>query len=98
MVAYSIELLRGAHVDLRGAYDWYFERNPEAAASFIREIETALAAISKNPLMWPSYIRGTRRCVLRRFPFSVIYRLIESRIIIVAFAHGRRRPGYWLDR
>jgi plasmid stabilization system protein ParE len=75
-----------------------FERNPEAAASFIREIEAALTTISENPLMCPSYIGGTRRCVLRRFPFSIIYRVKESNIVIVAVAHGRRRPGYWINR
>jgi plasmid stabilization system protein ParE len=64
--------------------------------SFARE--AALATLSENPLMWPSYIGGTRRCVLRRFPFSIIYRVKESNIVIIAFAHGRRRPGYWLNR
>jgi toxin ParE1/3/4 len=98
MAEYSIELLPGAHTDLSGSYDWYFERNPEAAASFIRDIETALATISENPLMWPSYIEGTRRCLLRRFPFSIVHRVSESNILIVAFAHGRRRPGYWRNR
>lgn len=98
MIAYSIEFLQAAHTDLRGAYDWYFERNPEAAATFIREIEAALDSISENPLMWASYMGGTRRRVLRRFPFSIIYRVKELNIIIVAVAHGRRRPGYWLGR
>ena len=98
MAGYSFEILPGAHADLRGAYDWYFERNLAAAASFLGEIEAALATISDNPLMWPSYIEGTRRCVLRRFPFSIVYRVKDSSILIVAFAHGRRRPGYWRNR
>jgi plasmid stabilization system protein ParE len=98
MAKYSIEILQGARVDLRGAYDWYFERNPDAAASFIREIEVALATISDTPFIWPSHIEGTRRCMLRRFPFSIVYRVKESNILIVAFAHGRRRPGYWRNR
>ena len=98
MAEYSIELLPGARTDLEGAYNWYFERNPAAATSFLGEIETALATISNNPLMWPSYIEGTRRCVLRRFPFSIVYRAKDSSILIVALAHGRRRPGYWRNR
>jgi plasmid stabilization system protein ParE len=98
MVEYSIVIHQGAQGDFRGAYDWYFERNPEAAARFTQETEAALADISENPLMWPSYIEGTRRCVLRRYPFSIVYRVKESSILIVAFAHGRRRPGYWRNR
>src|ERR1043166_5795064 len=98
MVGYSIEILPGARNDLRGAYDWYFQRNPAAATSFLAEIERAIATLSDNPLMWPSYVEGTRRCVLRRFPFSIIYRVKDSSILIVAVAHGRRRPGYWRSR
>jgi plasmid stabilization system protein ParE len=98
MTEFPIRILSGARADLRGAYEWYFERNPEAAASFIREIEAALAGISDKPLMWPSYVEGTRRCVLRRFPFSIIYRVKDANILVVAFAHGRRRPGYWSNR
>ena len=98
MAEYSIVIHQGAQIDFRGAYDWYFERNPEAAASFTQEVEASLATIAENPSMWPSYIEGTRRRVLRRFPFSIVYRVKESNILIVAFAHGRRRPGYWRNR
>jgi toxin ParE1/3/4 len=98
MAGFSIGVHPAARADVTAAYDWYFERNPQAAATFIREIEAALAAISDNPLAWPAYIEGTRRYVLRRFPFSVVYRVQGPEILVVAFAHGRRRPGFWRSR
>jgi len=98
MAGFSIEILPAAHADLKAAYDWYFGHNPEAAASFMREIDAAVLAISRGPLMWASYIEGTRRYVLRRFPFSIVYRIEGSTIRVIAFAHGRRRPGYWRRR
>jgi plasmid stabilization system protein ParE len=36
--------------------------------------------------------------LLRRYPFSVVYRVESARILIVAVAHGRRRPGHWKSR
>jgi hypothetical protein len=36
--------------------------------------------------------------LVRRFPYGVIYRVREEVIWVVAIAHMRRRPGYWLDR
>lgn len=41
--------------------------------------------------------RGTiRRLTLRRFPFSLVY-LVEADVIqVIAFAHQRRKPGYWM--
>jgi toxin ParE1/3/4 len=33
-----------------------------------------------------------------RFPYSVIYSLLEDDVLVVAVAHHRRRPFYWRDR
>jgi len=40
----------------------------------------------------------TRRVLVHRFPYQVVYRLTASEILIVAVAHLKRRPGYWKDR
>lgn len=94
----SVAVHPTARTELQGAYGWYFERSPTAAVAFLDEIDQAIEAISENPNKWPLYIEGTRRFVLRRFPFSVVYREAASAILVVAFAHGRRRPGYWRNR
>jgi hypothetical protein len=39
-----------------------------------------------------------RTIVLRRFPFSLIYRFVRGDIQILAVAHFRRRPRYWSER
>ncbi len=39
-----------------------------------------------------------RRFPLRGFPFSLVYRVDDDLLRIVAFAHRRRRPGYWSRR
>jgi hypothetical protein len=41
---------------------------------------------------------STRRFLFRRFPFSLIYFIQETSILVVAVAHGRRKPGYWNNR
>ncbi len=65
---------------------------------FADEIDTAIAAIELNPEEWPSYDHGTRHYLLRRYPFGVVYRIEAARILVVAVAHGHRRPGYWASR
>lgn len=94
----SVELHPEALGDARSAYDWYFERNPSAAAAFLAEIDRAVEEITEAPERWPRFLFGTRRFVLRRYPFSVVYRVSGGTIQVVAFAHGRRRPGYWRTR
>ncbi|MBI4490128.1 MAG: hypothetical protein HY694_13680, partial [Deltaproteobacteria bacterium] len=35
-----------------------------------------------------------RRLVLRKFPYSIVYEIIKEKIVVLAIAHGRRRPYY----
>ena len=51
-----------------------------------------------TPNTWPAFDHGTRRFLLRRFPFSLLYRVELTRLVIVAVAHAHRRPGYWKQR
>jgi len=76
----------------------YAERSVSAAAGFSEEIDAAESAIVELPDAWPPFDHGTRRYLLRRYPFSVIYRVESRRILIIALAHGHRRPGYWRSR
>jgi plasmid stabilization system protein ParE len=97
-VARALEYLEEALEEAEAAARWYAERSPTAAAAFSEEIDEAESAIVRLPEAWPPFDHGTRRYLLRRFPFSVVYRVEPERIVIVAVAHGRRRPGYWKSR
>ena len=35
---------------------------------------------------------------LPRFPYAVIFMDLGTEIRVLAVAHAKRRPGYWLDR
>lgn len=66
--------------------------------AFLDEVEAVVARI-QDPRIGPNY-RDTayRRCVPPRSPYLVFYLDMDDAIRIVAIAHGRRRPGYWMDR
>jgi plasmid stabilization system protein ParE len=98
MASLPIEILYEAHLEQEEAFDWYHARNKQAAAAFVQEIKDARLAIQNSPEGWAKYLHGTRRYRLKRFPYLIVYRVTEHRIDIIAVAHGRRRPGYWVDR
>jgi plasmid stabilization system protein ParE len=87
-----------ARDELRQARLWYEERSPLSALAFEQEIVAAVARIAEAPLRYPVAEHGTRRLVLRRFPYNVFYRVGTEEIVIVAVAHQKRRPGYWAVR
>ena len=98
MARQSVEFHPEAVAEARCAREWYETRSEAAAKTFIAEIDHAIEQIRQAPARWPAYLEGTRRYLLHRFPFSVVYREHRSRIQIVAVAHARRKPGYWKER
>jgi plasmid stabilization system protein ParE len=84
--------------EAQAANRWYGERSASAAVAYLAELDLAVEAIAENPEMWPRYVHGTRRYILHRFPFYLVYRESAGRLEIIAVAHGRRKPGYWKNR
>ncbi len=87
-----------ARREFQAADDWYAARSPEASAAFLAAISDALQNVTSSPRRWPGYLYGTRRFVLQRFPFSVIYLDDPDQVRVVAVAHAKRKPGYWKRR
>ena len=93
-----LEIHDDALAELKSALRWYLERSESAAADgFVAEIDRAIA-LTATPARWPSGERGTRKFVLARFPYAVIYREKLMTIQILAIAQGHRRPHYWEER
>lgn len=80
------------------SYAWYYERGRHLSEAFEHEIERALRLIVDAPERWPTYKGKYRRILVRRFPYSLIYTNTDTQIVVIAVAHGRRKPGYWKKR
>jgi plasmid stabilization system protein ParE len=84
--------------DLESAIAWYLERSEPAAHNFVAEVDHAIELIVDSPARWPRGGHSTRKFVLQRFPYALIYRERETDIQLLAVAHGNRKPGYWKNR
>ncbi len=93
-----LELHPEAEQEYRDAYTWYRERSFPAAERFENAIERALEQIQKPPDRWPVYHSRFRKYMLREFPYKIFYRCDAWRTFVLAIAHGRRRPRYWMGR
>jgi plasmid stabilization system protein ParE len=98
MPLFAVEVHPLAADETEAAERWYRERNDTAAARFRRELDRVVGLIAERPEAAPPYIGNTRRFLLRRFPFFVVYRVHIGHVQVVAVAHARRRPGYWVQR
>ncbi len=93
-----VDFLPGARRDFDESFDWYAERSKQAAVRFVNAIDISLAAIAANPQRFAAVDKVHWECPVRRFPFRIIYRVVGDRIVVVAVAHAKRRPGYWKHR
>jgi toxin ParE1/3/4 len=94
----DVQIHPEAEHELRNAYLWYLERNATVADSFVGEVDHAIGVVAGNPDRWPKLAGSARRYVFPRFPFSLVYRVKQAYVEIIAFAHQKKRPGYWQGR
>lgn len=87
-----------ARRELRKAVDRYEEQAPGLGDEFAAEIQKATQRIALHPESGSPHILGTRRAQIERFPYSLIYTERNEQLVILAVAHHRRRPDYWLRR
>jgi toxin ParE1/3/4 len=94
----DISIHPDAEAEYEAALAWYMARSERAAAGFETAFEQALKKIAANPELYPLRDDRHRFCLLRRYPYSLIYRVEVGHIQVVAVAHALRLPGYWSGR
>ena len=93
---YEVVVSAAAEGDIEASFLWYRERNALSADGFRAEVFDAIDTIAESPLSRPPDEEGNRHRVLHRFPYSVFYEVVERTVTILAVAHHRREPGYWI--
>jgi toxin ParE1/3/4 len=96
----SYGFLPEAEIEYLQAVRFYEDQRPGLGARLIKEFEHTMRFVVERPQAWKMIASsGIRRIDLARFPYAVFFRTLpDGDIEITAFAHHRRRPGYWLGR
>ena len=78
---------------------WYWERSGDRVrAHLLAEIERARKTLLRQPGIGTPGVRGTRKLLLDRFPYTLVYRIDGDTVRVLAFMHQSRRPDYWRHR
>lgn len=95
----KIELNPGAEEEFDDAADWYGSDGEDVKAMFIEAINSTLARIQRSPSAYPIvYGTETRKAVVRKFPFVVLFVIQPNRILVYAIFHTSRNPIKWQGR
>jgi plasmid stabilization system protein ParE len=87
-----------ARTELLDAQTWYEDRVPGLGRQFSLAVDAAVSAILRYPEAGPVVHESYRQCVLRRFPYSLVYRLDGPDVVVMAVHHQRRDPERWRGR
>jgi len=85
--------------ELREIKRYYEARSPGLGVQFIDEFERQVLLLAANPERWMVASTEIRRCLMRRFPYIIYFRLVGAEgIRITVVKHQRRHPDYGRER
>jgi plasmid stabilization system protein ParE len=88
-----------ARVELREAAAHYEAQRTGLGREFVLEVRAAYERIRQLPEASQSVSTHCRRRLVNRFPYGIIYQLLDGHeIVVVAIMHLHREPGYWAHR
>ena len=88
-----------AQKEIDATFEFYEGKRPDLGFEFVEEVERAIKLFQQLPKLHPRLSTTEyRRCVLKRFPYLIFYREMDDAVRVMAVAHAKRKPGYWLDR
>jgi len=96
-VSYSFH--PAAEAEFLESVGYYESKVPGLGGALIKEFEALAKLIGESPNAWQVELEpDIRRAPFHRFLLSVVYRSMSGDFQVLAVAHDRRRPQYWLDR
>jgi plasmid stabilization system protein ParE len=93
-----VEFHPDAQREFEESIEFYEGREPGLGLEFALEVETAIDRIVEFPEIATPFRGATRRCLVNRFPFGVVYLVQSESIFVVAVAHLHREPDFWVRR
>jgi len=78
--------------DVEFAFEWYEKQRRGLGFEFLDCIEIAIKGILTFPEMYRLCYSNFRRCLVRRFPFSIFYTIEDKEIVIHSVFDNRQDP------
>ncbi|MDP2681535.1 MAG: type II toxin-antitoxin system RelE/ParE family toxin [Deltaproteobacteria bacterium] len=89
---YKVIIRPEAENDLKEAFSWYEDNRLGLGYDFLLRVDVGLRFIERKPEIHAPEYKGTRKHLIKRFPYKIIYLVEKERIIVLAVIHGKRSP------
>jgi toxin ParE1/3/4 len=89
---YNIELRSLAALEVIEAFDWYEEQRAGLGEEFLYELDEFYKGLLDNPKTHSYYEKPVRQGKIKRFPYLVVYEIIDKTIIVYSVFMSKRNP------
>ncbi len=93
-----VEFLEIAEDELHDTFEYYEYQQKDLGYRLVNEVYKSIELIKLFPEGWSKISKNTRRCLVKSFPYGIIYQIRGDKILVVAIANLHRKPNYWVDR
>ena len=94
----NVSFLDVAASEFNDAVEYYESEQKGLGLRFKTEANRAISRVASLPTAYQLLSERTRRCLIAKFPYGIIYQQLDNEILVVAVAHLHRQPDYWLSR
>ncbi len=91
----SIRFTPDAQTDIAEAYAWYEVQRRGLGEEYLVCLDAGFERITRMPEGHPEVYRSFRRALIRRFPYSIFYQIVDGSVIVYAVFHNSRDPKKW---
>ncbi len=95
-----VKFLKVAHSEFDKAIAYYEAEKPGLGSRFRLEVLRSLHRIADYPTAFALLGRRSRRCLVAKFPYGIIYQYKPdtNEVLVIAVAHLHRKSSHWLSR
>ncbi len=93
-----IRLIAPAMADMTRIWAYYEKQRRGLGDAFLDELGAAIRLIREFPEAPPEFWKGSRRVLLKRFPYGAAYRVMPGEIQVLVIAHTSRASRVWSKR
>jgi plasmid stabilization system protein ParE len=94
----TVKFLEIAQDELDNTFEAYVYQKEHLGQAFVQEVKDVLELIKTYPEVWQKSSTHTQRCLLRNFPYAIIYQVKDADIIIVSIMNLRKKPTLWATK
>ncbi len=91
-------LIEEAEIDVAEAHAWYESQREGLGDEYLVEVRAAIARVQAEPHVHPRVEGEIRRLLVKRFPYSILYRDEPARVVVIAVFHAKCDPSKWRRR